>query len=459
MNFLLNHVWGRKLAFTIATILIMGINPGFKNKEPLISLIILDPGHGHATFMQGAMNPAINPVVYVYAPEGPGLQIYMNSITRSNSRSSNPTNWKIILYKGEDYLEKMLEEKKGNAVVISGNNRKKSNYIQSAIKGGFHVLADKPMAITPADFKLLQKAFQSAEKNRLLLFDSMDLRYDISNILQKELSQISGIFGTLQKGTIKDPAIIQANVHHYLKFSGGEAIMRPAWFFDTEQQGHGIVDVSTHLVDMAQWAAFPGMILNYKKDIRVLTSKEWPTKLTPSQFKLITREEAYPEYLQKDIKDSIISVYSNGEMNYTIKGIHARASVIWNYKEPTGSGDSHYALMRGTKANLEIRQGESEQHRPTLYIEPSSEINLTEFEAELLKAQTELQKKYPGLEFIKKGKAWIVKPGSFKKTNAAEVAISYLKNLRLPDWEVPNMLAKYYTTTQALKKAKRVVEH
>ena len=32
--------------------------------------------------------------------------------------------------------------------------------------------------------------------------------------------------------------------------------------------------------------------------------------------------------------------------------------------------------------------------------------------------------------------------------------LEYLKSGRLPDWEVPNMITKYYTTTAALKLAK-----
>jgi hypothetical protein len=31
--------------------------------------------------------------------------------------------------------------------------------------------------------------------------------------------------------------------------------------------------------------------------------------------------------------------------------------------------------------------------------------------------------------------------------------IDYLKNKSMPAWEVPNMLAKYYTTTKALETA------
>jgi len=33
--------------------------------------------------------------------------------------------------------------------------------------------------------------------------------------------------------------------------------------------------------------------------------------------------------------------------------------------------------------------------------------------------------------------------------------LEYLKNKNLPAWEVPNMIAKYYTTTQALEIAKK----
>lgn len=32
--------------------------------------------------------------------------------------------------------------------------------------------------------------------------------------------------------------------------------------------------------------------------------------------------------------------------------------------------------------------------------------------------------------------------------------LEYLKAGRLPEWEVPNMITKYYTTTSALKLAK-----
>lgn len=50
--------------------------------------------------------------------------------------------------------------------------------------------------------------------------------------------------------------------------------------------------------------------------------------------------------------------------------MHAKTSVIWNYKAPDGTGDTHYSIVRGTKVNLVIRQGAAEQFKDTLYIEP-----------------------------------------------------------------------------------------
>ena len=36
----------------------------------------------------------------------------------------------------------------------------------------------------------------------------------------------------------------------------------------------------------------------------------------------------------------------------------------------------------------------------------------------------------------------------------AQKYMAFLKDGKLPDWEVPNMITKYYITTKALEKAK-----
>ena len=210
-----------------------------------------------------------------------------------------------------------------------------------------------------------------AEKNKVLLYDIMTERYEISTMLQRAFSRQPEVFGTLEKGTPDKPAVTKESVHHFYKNVSGSILTRPAWFMDVAQQGEGIVDVTTHLVDLVQWECFPDQMIDYQKDISLTSARRWTTDMSLSQFKAITKQNAFPDYLKKDVvKDSILRVYSNGEINYQLRGVHAKVSVTWAYKAPEGAGDTHYSIMRGTKANLIIRQGAEQNYKPTLYIEP-----------------------------------------------------------------------------------------
>ncbi len=267
-----------------------------------VNLITLDPGHFHAALVQKSMYSQISPDVYVYAPEGPDYQQHLDRIKSYNNRSSNPTSWNEIVYTGDDYLDKMLSEKRGNVVVISGNNQKKAEYIAKSVGAGLNVLADKPMIIDPEDFPVLEAAFTEAGKNGVLLYDIMTERYEVTTILQKLLSHKTEIFGTLMKGTEDNPAVTKISVHHFSKIVSGSPLIRPAWYFDVTQQGEGIVDVTTHLVDLIQWECFPEEILN-PSDIKMMEAKRWSTKISKSEFKGVTGLDEFPSYLQKDIKD------------------------------------------------------------------------------------------------------------------------------------------------------------
>lgn len=426
-----------------------------------VKLITLDPGHFHATLVQKQMYKQIDPTVHVYAPEGRDVADHLQRIEGFNMRPENPTRWNEVVYTGPDYLKKMIAEKKGNVVVISGNNSIKTDYIHDSINAGFNVLADKPMVILPDKFPLLVKSFQDAQWRGLLLYDIMTERHEITTILQKELSHIPDVFGQLQAGTLENPAVTKESVHHFFKYVSGNPLKRPAWFFDSNQQGEGLVDVSTHLVDLIQWECFPEQILNYKKEIKMLDAKRWPTLLTPEQFSKVTGLDSYPDYLSESVTDGQLGVYSNGEMNYTIKGVHAKVSVTWNFQAPEGTGDTHYSIMRGTKANLIIRQGAEENYKPMLYVEANDNAHIDNV---LHRAVYKtLQEAYPGITMasLQDGKWRIDIPDKYRVgheahfTQVTEKYLRYLTEGKLPAWEIPNMIAKYYTTTEALKAAKQ----
>jgi hypothetical protein len=180
--------------------------------------------------------------------------------------------------------------------------------------------------------------------------------------------------------------------------------------------------------------------------------------MTLDQFKKVTHLDAVPDYLQKYTQDDKVSAISNGQMIYKLKGVHAKVSVVWNYQAPEGAGDTHYSIMRGTQCNLIIQQGKDENYKPTLYVEA---LDGSDIEASLAKAvNDDLQKKYPGitLEKVADSKWKVIAPPKYHighEAHFAQVTEKYLKYLidgKLPEWEVPNMIAKYYTTTEALKK-------
>ena len=428
------------------------------NNKP-VKLVTLDPGHFHAALVQKIMYNDVDSIVYVYAPEGNDLKLHLERINSYNSRVESPTNWKQEVYTGNDFFEKFVAEKKGNVVVLSGNNQKKTDYILQSLQNGFNVFADKPMVIDMKGFEKLKQAFDMAAKNNVLLYDIMTERFEINTILQRELSMIPGIFGELEKGTLDNPAITKESVHHFYKYVSGSILTRPSWFMDVSQQGEGIVDVMTHLVDLVQWECFPGQTIDYTKDITIDKAKRWTTNMSLSAFKAITKLDSFPSYFTgKIIQDSLLQVYCNGEINYQLKGIHAKTSVIWNYKAPEGTGDTHYSIMRGTKANLVIRQGKEENFKPTLYIEPTN--NEADFRSVVEEHFRKLTAKYAGVELKPAANGWIVQlPQSLVEGHEAHFArvtnnfLEYLKNKNMPAWEVPNMLAKYYTTTKALEVA------
>ena len=202
-----------------------------------IRLVTVDPGHFHAALVQKSMYDGVDSVVQVYAPEGADVQMHLARINGYNTRADVPTRWKEEVYTGSDFFDKMIEEKKGNVVVLSGNNGKKTEYILRSLEAGMHVLADKPMAINAADFELLKKAFETADKKDLLLYDIMTERFEITTVLQRELSMIPEVFGNLEKGTPDNPAVTKESVHHFNKMVSGSVLTRPAWFMDVAQQG------------------------------------------------------------------------------------------------------------------------------------------------------------------------------------------------------------------------------
>ncbi len=449
----------------IGLILFIGSCASFDQEaeyEHSVTLMTVAPGHFHAALIQKQMYPQLNPRTYVYAPDGSEVDAYLANIEQFNTRETDPTNWDPQVYRGDDYLDKALSERKGDMVMLAGNNRKKTEYIKSFVDAGYHVYSDKPMCIDRAGFELLKEAFAEAEEKDLMLYDIMTERYQINSILQRKLSQMPEVFGELRTGSPQEPSIVLESVHHFFKYVAGNPLVRPEWYFDTTQQGEGIVDVTTHLVDQSQWKGFPDEIIDYKTDVEMLSAERWPTLISLEQFQRVTQADEFPDYLKAQLnEDGKLPCYANGRIDYTLNDVHVRVEVVWDYEAPPGGDDTHYCLMRGSKSDLVILQGAEQDYKAELYVRPADGTDPDELESALESAIAEIGQIYPGVSLNRQDDQWhIYIPDEYRIGHEAhfgkvtEKYLGFLEQGQMPDWEVPNMITKYYITTSALEMAR-----
>lgn len=437
----------------------------FTGKRGEVQLIVLAPGHFHANLLQKSDMPQVNDTVFVYAKASDaGLAQYLSAIESFNHRVEEPTSWKLVIYTGDDYLDRMTKEKRGNVVVLAGNNGEKTEYILHAVDVGLNVLSDKPMAITKTDFHLLEEAYARAEERDVMLYDMMTERYELMNVIEKMLINSSDFFGELQKGSSNEPAVYMESVHHFYKEVSGAPLTRPAWYYDTNQQGEGIADVTTHLIDQLFWKCFSDQIIDYRKDISAISSTRWPTVITPEQFTKSTGENSYPQYLIKDVdSDSLLHVYANGTIHFSLHGHSVGLKVEWNWQAPEGGGDTFASEIKGTKAILKTSQGEEQGFVKQLYAQKPEEVDRQEFEKSLQGVIDEIREVYPFVSFkptTDKDLYLIDIPVAHRTgheshfNNVAESFFSFLVSCDMPKWEQANTMAKYYITTTAVEVAK-----
>ena len=425
-------------------------------------LIVFDPGHFHATLLQKDMYPELASRVSVYAPLGPELLDYLNRISLFNSRSDNPTHWDLDVHCTRHSLDELLRDRPGDVVVFTGRNRGKIDRMLSVLNAGFHVLADKPWIISSVDMPKLEQALDVADKKRVAAYDIMTERYEVTSELQRELVNTPDVFGEPLNGTPETPGVTARSIHHVMKVVAGVPLRRPAWFFDIAEYGEGLADVGTHVVDLVQWTLLPDQLVDYRKDIQVLEGRHSPLTLSREQFEQVTGDPDFPPALASHVHDGRLEYFCNNTVHYTLRGMHVKLEILWNWEAPPGAGDAYEATFRGTKARAEIRQGSPEKFIPELYIVPALEAREEVFAALESKVHA-LQSRWPGLAVQKSGhEARLVIPEQFRvghEAHFAQVARRFFEYVKapqsIPAWERSYMLAKYYVSTLGVELANR----
>ena len=300
----------------------------------------------------------------------------------------------------------------------------------------------------------MERVLAEADTRGIVAFDIMTERFEITTILQRALVDDHDTFGEMIKGTEAEPGVYMESVHNLMKVVAGAPNIRPAWFFDTAEQGEGFNDIGTHLVDLVQWTVFPDQPIDYRADIRVLAAQRWPTWIPEADFQRVTNEPRFPDTVQGSVKDGKLEYDCNTLVSYALRGVHVKLNVIWDWEAPAGS-DTHFAFYRGTRARVEIRQTRADKYRPELYVIPVDAASKGAVLAAVRAKLQSLQQDYPGVTVEDRGAELHLNiPDAFRvghEAHFAQVTTRFLHYLRdrkaLPTWERPNMIAKYFVTT------------
>jgi predicted dehydrogenase len=428
-----------------------------------VRLMTLDPGHFHAALVHGEMYRAVAPRVDIFAPVGPDLVAHLHRLAAFNGRSEQPTAWQWEVHAGADSFARMLADRPGNVVVLSGRNRAKIDQIVASVQAGLHVLADKPWVLKSEDLPKLEAALAEADARGVVAYDIMTERFEATHSLQRAFVNDEATFGQIQPGSLDQPAVYMESVHYLKKMVAGAPNIRPPWFFNTADQGEGLNDVGTHLVDLVQWTLFPDQVIDPAPDIRMLDAHRWPTWITAAEFRTVTNAPGFPADLTDAVVDGRLEYYCNTLVSYTLRGIHTRLNIAWDWEPVDTPGDTHFASYQGTRSRVEVRQTRADGFRPELYVVPVPASSRSGVLTAVERRVASLQTAYPGIGVEDRGgEIRITIPDALRvghEAHFAQVTTSFLSYLSdratLPAWERPNMLAKYYVTTHGTELSRR----
>ncbi|WP_181151278.1 putative oxidoreductase C-terminal domain-containing protein [Sphingobacterium gobiense] len=451
--------------FSLLIILLCGVgctgeNPSNQKGEEKARLTVIDPQHFHAALVQKHIHPGIDSVVHLFADSSATAEGYKQLITQYNTRESEPTQWKIVDYFGADFLEKAFDPTAGNVVVLAGDNQRKIDYIQKFVQRERDVFADKPLVIDAAGYRKLESLMEgSGEKEQVLVYDMMTERYDVKNQIVKSLLNNQDLSGGLVNAKDGEPAILFQSVHYFIKDVSGKPLLRPAFFFDTEKQGEGLVDVTTHYIDLVQWMLSSETVIDVDQDVKLIGSQRWKTSLSNEQFQRATGLPGFPSVLQKHVVgNGHVDVFCNGKMDYTFKGIPVSIDVRWHAESLDGRGDQFYARFLSNNFTVEIKPDEN--GKAAVFITPNDDAgNFASQLGNVLRAMDGLS----GVTAEKLSDAYkIIIPENLYLSHEDHFAkvldgfLQYRKDGVLPAWEKSFILAKYYLTTKALEEAKTI---
>lgn len=421
------------------------------------TLLVLDPGHFHAALTLRRAHARLDDEVYVYANAGAEVDAFIELVESFNARVQDPTHWKLNVYRGPDHLKRLLSERRGDVVIVAGKNDTKLGNIARLHAAGLFVLGDKPWLIQPEQLALVH----SVSALPPLAMDIMTERYEITNRVQRALIGRAEVFGAFRDDGAQ-PAISMKSTHHLYKMVNGRPLVRPEWYFDVAVQGEGITDVTTHLVDLAQWM-MSSEPFEFARDVELVSARQWPTRVPLQTYSQITGLQQFNEAVRDHVEGGALAYLCNAAISYRLRGMPVQIESVWALESPKGGGDLHCCIARGEKADLIIDQSAATQFVPELFVHPT--VADERYGIALGQAVASLQPTFPGIavDLADAGAFHVRIPRTLRTTHEQHFAavldqfLSLVAGGEVPRNLVPDLLCKYTLLAGAVELARRSV--
>lgn len=406
-------------------------------------LVVVNPGHFHAALSLREAHPRLDDEVHVFAEDGPDLEAFLAIVESFNARAERPTRWRLAVHRGPDYLERLLERRPGDIAILAGKSRDKMATAKRLHEAGLHVFADKPLLIESEALAPLELALAGPP----LLMEIMTGRREPANRLLCALVAEPEVFGGFRSDG-GAPAIRLASTHHLYKAVNGRPLVRPAWYFDHAIAGEGMMDVTTHLVDIAQRLVGGG------RAITLESARQWPTAVPRGHFRRITGLDDFPSALRTRVDDGALAYLGNAELTFRIGGVGVAVESLWGLEEPAGGGDIHLTRVCGERASLRAETSPATGFESRLTVRPRGDDS--GFAEALAGAVARLQSEFPGLASLPSGDGYRLElPAPLMTTHEQHFAetldrfIEFLDAGAMPAGEAADLIAKYRLLLEA----------
>ncbi len=192
---------------------------GRKQKRPKVRYAVVGLGY----IAQIAVLPA-----FAHAQENSELTALVSGDPEKLERLGRK--YRVKRRYGYDEFDAMLEAKVADAVYIALPNDRHREYAERAARAGFHVLCEKPMAVTEADCEAMM---QAAERYGVKLMIAYRLHFEEANLKAIDL---------VQNGQLGDPRLFSSVFTQQVK--AGDIRLR-----SPEQGGGTLYDIGIYCIN------------------------------------------------------------------------------------------------------------------------------------------------------------------------------------------------------------------